>query len=130
MPLNVKNMLSEANAVVPRITPEEAVALEKDGALIVDVRDAAELEVSGKIAGALHVSRSLIEFQADPESPAHNPEFRPERTIILYCASGARSALAGKTLLDLGFTDVRNLGSFSAWVKAGGRIEKPAGGDS
>ncbi|MFZ5789246.1 MAG: rhodanese-like domain-containing protein [Pseudomonadota bacterium] len=125
MPRTVKDMLAEANAVVPRTTPAEAKALMAKGdVLVVDVRDAPELAASGKVAGALHVSRGMLEFKADPQSPYYDQAFRPDKTVLLYCASGGRSALAGKTLKDLGYTDVRNLGAFKDWEAAGGAVEK------
>ncbi|WP_343718352.1 rhodanese-like domain-containing protein [Inquilinus sp.] len=122
MTTSVKDLLADANAAVPRVTREEAVALMRAGALVVDVRDAPELK-SGRIAGAAHVSRGMLEFRADPDSPYHDPAFRRDRTVILYCASGGRSALAGKALLDLGYVDVRNLGAFKDWTEAGGAVE-------
>ena len=88
------------------------------------MRDAPELQTSGKVAGAKHVSRGMLEFKADPASPYHDPDFDPSRTVILYCASGGRSALAGKALKDLGYSDVRNLGSFKDWAEGGGAVEK------
>ena len=95
MPTSVKEMLAAANAAVPRIGREEAAALMADGkALVVDVRDAPELQAGGKVAGAKHVSRGMLEFRADPDSPYHDPDFARDRTVILYCASGGRSALA------------------------------------
>ena len=123
MPTSVKELLAVANAEVPRVDPETAKALLADGALVVDVRDAPELQASGKVAGAKHVSRGMLEFRADPASPYHDPDFDPNRTVVLYCASGGRSALAGKTLRDLGFRDVRNLGAFKEWAEAGGAVE-------
>lgn len=124
MPTTVKDMLAAANAAVPRIGREEAAALIADGkALVVDVRDAAELQAAGKVAGAKHVSRGMLEFRADLASPYHDPDFDPARTVIVYCASGGRSALAGKTLQDLGYRDVRNLGAFKEWVDNGGAVE-------
>ena len=66
----------------------------------------------------------MIEFRADPESPFHDPSFDRDRPVIVYCASGGRSALAGKVLLDLGFKDVRNLGGFKDWTEAGGEVER------
>ena len=126
MATSVKDMLAAANAAVPKVTYEEAKELIDSGnALVVDVRDAPEVAASGKVAGALHVSRGMLEFRADPESPFHHEEFAKDRTVILYCASGGRSALAGKALQDLGFTDVRNLGGFQGWAEAGGAIDKP-----
>ncbi len=125
MPTSVKEMLAAANAAVPKIDREQAAALIAKGeALVVDVRDAPELQTSGKVAGAKHVSRGMLEFKADPASPYHDPDFDPSRTVILYCASGGRSALAGKALKDLGYSDVRNLGSFKDWAEGGGAVEK------
>lgn len=125
MASSVKQMMEAANAVVPRISREEAQALIHKGALILDVRDAPEVEKSGKIEGAVHVSRGMLEFRADPESPYHDKKFELSRPVILYCASGGRSALAGRTLKDLGYQQVYNLGAFKDWAEAGGEIEKP-----
>ena len=125
MPTNVKQMMEAANAAVPRVTPDQArEMIAKGNTLVVDVRDAAEVANSGKVAGAVHVSRGMLEFRADPESPAHDKAFDKAKTVIVYCASGGRSALAGKTLQDMGYTDVRNLGQFKSWVDAGGETEK------
>jgi rhodanese-related sulfurtransferase len=110
--------------VVPSISPKEAVALVEKGALVVDVRDPPELQEGGKIKGALNVSRGMLEFRADPKSPYHNAAFEPGKTIILYCASGGRSALAGTALKELGYTDVHNLGAFKDWVESGGAVER------
>lgn len=124
MTTTVKEMLAAANAAVPRISAAEAKALASSpGTVLVDVRDAAEVQASGKAKGALHVSRGLLEFRADPESPMHDAAFDRAKTVIVYCASGGRSALAGKTLKDMGYTDVRNLGGFKDWVEAGGEVE-------
>lgn len=128
MPTSVKDMLAAANAAVPRINREEAADLMARGeALVVDVRDAPEVQASGKVPGAKHVSRGMLEFRADPDSPYHDPDFNRERTVILYCASGGRSALAGKALQDLGYRDVRNLGAFKDWAENGGEVERSQG---
>ena len=124
MAVTVKDLLAAANAAVPKVMPEEAKALIAKGALVVDVRDGTEV-ANGKVKGAVHAQRGLLEFKADPEAPSHDPAFRKDRTVIVYCASGGRSALAGKTLQDMGYTDVRNLGGFKGWVDAGGEVEKP-----
>jgi rhodanese-related sulfurtransferase len=85
MPISVKQMMEAANAAVPRITPTQArEMISKGNTLVVDVRDAPEVDKSGKIAGALHVSRGMLEFRADPESPYHNKNFTKDKTIILY----------------------------------------------
>lgn len=124
MAATVKDLLSAARAEVPAISPAEATELVKSAdALIVDVRDATEVKASGKVKGAVAVSRGLLEFRADPDAPTHNPEFRKDRPILLYCGSGGRAALAGKTLRDMGFSDVHNLGGFKDWVDSGGEVE-------
>lgn len=120
MPTSVKEMLAAANAAVPRIPPDEARALIGRGnVLIVDVRDPPEVQASGKLKGALAVSRGFLEFSADPESPMHNPEFQKHKTVLVYCASGGRSALGGKTLKDLGYAAVFNIGGFKELADAG-----------
>lgn len=125
MPTSVKEMLAAANAAVPRISPAEAKALMAKGdTLVVDVRDGTEVQASGKVKGAVHASRGLLEFKADPESPAHDKVFDRGKTVILYCGSGGRAALGGKALKELGYQDVRNLGGFQDWVQAGGEVEK------
>ena len=122
----IKELLAAANAAVPRITPAEAQRMiASGGAIVVDVRDAPEVEKSGKVAGALHVSRGMLEFRADPDSPYHDKHFSRERPVIVYCASGGRSALSGKALKDLGYAEVYNLGAFNDWVSNGGDIDRP-----
>jgi rhodanese-related sulfurtransferase len=126
MTTSVKQMLEAANAVVPKITAAEArEMIGKGNTLVVDVRDAPEVEKSGKAAGALHVSRGMLEFRADPDSPYHDKHFARDKTVILYCASGGRSALSGKTLKDLGYDKVYNVGAFKDWVEQGGEVDKP-----
>jgi len=125
MPTTVKQMLEAANAAVPRITPAQAGEMIAHGnTLVVDVRDAPELEQSGRVAGAINVSRGMLEFRADSESPYHDKNFRRDKTIIVYCGSGGRSALSGKVLKDMGYERVYNLGAFKDWADAGGPIEK------
>jgi len=98
MSTSVKQMLETANAAVPRVTPAQAQEMiAKGNTLVVDVRDATEVEKSGKVAGAVLVSRGMLEFRADPESPYHDKNFAKEKTLVVYCASGGRSALSGKT---------------------------------
>ncbi len=122
---SIMDQVAEAKAVVPDISPDEVKALAgREGVLIVDVRDDGEVAATGKVQGSLHVSRGMLEFRADETTPYHNEAFAKDKTIILYCASGGRSALGGKALLDLGYSDVRNLGAFPAWVESGGDVEK------
>jgi rhodanese-related sulfurtransferase len=120
MPSSVKEMLAEANAAVPRLDPGEVRnRMNRGDVLIVDVRDASELASGGKLKGAVHVSRGMLEFRADPESPYHNPAFQKDKTVLVYCASGGRSALSGKTLKDFGYRSVFNAGGFKELADAG-----------
>jgi rhodanese-related sulfurtransferase len=125
MTTSVKQLLDTANAAVPKITPAQARdMIAKGNTLLVDVRDASEVEKSGKVSGAVNVSRGMLEFRADPESPYHDKAFAKDKTVILYCASGGRSALSGKALKDLGYTEVYNLGAFKDWAESGGAVDK------
>jgi rhodanese-related sulfurtransferase len=126
VPSTVKDMLAAANAAVRRVKPSEVREMMSQGnALLVDVRDAPELAASGKIKGALHVSRGMLEFRADPESPSRSPAFQKDKTVILYCGSGGRAALSGKTLQELGYRSVYNAGSFTE-LSEGGLETEPA----
>lgn len=119
MATSVREMLEAANAVVPKITPDQARDMIKQGnTLLVDVRDAPEVAASGKIAGAVTVPRGMLEFRADPESPYHDKNFEKGKTVVLYCVSGGRAALAGKQLKEMGYEDVYNLGAFKDWTGA------------
>jgi len=125
MVTTVKQMLEAANAAVPKVTPAQAKELiAKGDALVVDVRDAPEVQASGKVAGAVHVSRGMLEFRADPGLPSHDKNFSKDKTVILYCGSGGRAALAGKLLKDLGYERVYNLGGYKEWADSGGAVEK------
>lgn len=117
-------MVKEANAAIETIGVDEAKALVgKDGVVFVDVRENAEV-AKGKIPGAVHVPRGILEFVADPASPMHNPALSPDKHLVVYCASGGRSALAGKTLKDMGVGRVTNmLGGMTAWREAGQDVE-------
>jgi len=125
MATSVKQMMEAANAAVSRVTPAQArEMIAKGNTLVVDVRDGTEVAATGKVAGAVHVSRGMLEFRADPESPYHDKNFAKDKTVILYCASGGRSALSGKVLKDMGYGQVFNLGAFKDWAESGGAIEK------
>ena len=120
MSVSVKDLLAAANEAIPRITVDEAARLIAEmNALVVDVRDTAEVAATDKIKGAVNVPRGMIEFRADAETAYHDPAFQKDRCIIVYCASGGRSALAGKTLKDMGYGQVHNLGAFKD-AKEGG----------
>ena len=126
MGTTVKDMLAAANEVVGRVSIDEAMDLiAVEDALLLDVRDAPEIETSGRISGAHHVPRGMLEFRADDATPYHDPEFRKDRPVIVYCASGGRSALSGKILKDMGYSRVYNLGSFKDCVAAGAGVDSP-----
>jgi rhodanese-related sulfurtransferase len=119
MPSTIREMLAEANAAVPRLNSAEVREMVgKEDVLVVDVRDAPELAAGGKLKGALHVPRGMLEFRADPESPAHDPAFQKDKTVLVYCGSGGRAALVGKTLKDFGYRSVFNAGGFKELADA------------
>ena len=119
-------LVAEANAAIDTLAVEEAKRLVgRDDVVFVDVREAAELAAQGKIPGAVHATRGLLEFYADPSSPAHKPELASGKRLVVYCASGGRSALAAKALQDMGIGNVANmLGGFTTWQQEGGTIER------
>ena len=125
MSLTVKQMLESANDAVPKNSPSQAKEMiTKGNTLVLDVREG-QVGKSGKIAGAVHVSRGMLEFRADPDSPYHDKSFTKDKAVILYCASGGRAALAGKVLKDMGYGHVYNIGGFKDWSDSSGAIEKP-----
>ena len=117
---SIMETVAAAKRDVPAISaPDAAKLLGRENVLFVDVRDPDEVARTGKIAGALNISRGMLEFRADETTPYHNAAFSRDKTLILYCASGGRSALAGKALRDMGYGDVRNLGAFKEWTEGG-----------
>jgi rhodanese-related sulfurtransferase len=120
-----RQLLDEANAEIEAVSPHDAAPLLDDGdTVFVDLRDPRELERDGKIPGAKHVTRGMLEFWIDPESPYHKPVFASGKTFLFYCASGWRSALATKTAQDMGLSPVKHIeGGFGAWKKAGLPVE-------
>ncbi|MEE4117879.1 MAG: rhodanese-like domain-containing protein [Paracoccaceae bacterium] len=125
MPAKVKDLVEAAHKVVPGIAPQEAQKMMEEGALLLDVRDSTELVATGTAVGAHHVPRGMLEFRADPDSPLHDHELRPDRPVVLYCAAGGRAALAGQTLKEMGYAQVYNLGGFKDWQAAGGPVTGP-----
>lgn len=115
-----KQMLAEANAVIESVSVQDLTYLMEDSeVLLVDVRELVERETDGAIPGSLHVPRGLLEFKADPDSPVYENDLDPEDRLILYCGTGGRSALAAKTLSDMGYQDVSSLaGGYAAWQAA------------
>jgi rhodanese-related sulfurtransferase len=120
-------MMTEANAVIETMAVRDALAAVDEGdVLFVDVRETVERNESGGVAGSVHAPRGFLEFMADPESPMHKPELMSGKLLVLYCASGGRSAFAAKTLIDMGYDPDRvchMAGGFSAWKEAGGPTE-------
>ena len=121
---SLEELLIEANDLVKRLSYDESVDLiSNTQAVIIDVREESEVYNLGLIKNAIHIPRGLIEFKLSPNSP-NNPVLIDDNTnILVYCAGGYRSALAAKSLLDLGFKNVYNLGGFQEWVESGGEIQ-------
>ena len=128
MKKTAKALVDEAMLQVTTYTPEQARALHgQPGVQFVDVRDVRELEREGVIPGAVHAPRGMLEFWVDPESPYHRDVFAQEKEYVLFCALGWRSALATKTLMDMGLARVAHVdGGFKAWKEAGGPVETKA----
>ncbi len=124
----VADLVAEARQQVENLTPAEVAAeLERGDAIVVDIREPEEIRQQGMIPGAIHAPRGMLEFYADPSTPYHRDDLDPERRTILYCAGGGRSALAARTLAELGYGNVAHLdGGFQAWTAEGRPIEPPA----
>ncbi len=121
---SAKDYLDAANSDVPRISSEDAVAKHAAGGVaFIDVRDSADIAKSGTIAGAMRVPRGFIEFAADPNTQFHKPFFQKDAELCLVCGAGGQAALAGKTLKEMGYTNVINVGGIGDWKEAGGPVE-------
>lgn len=120
-----QDYMEAANAVVPKMDAAAAIAKHAAGqGVFIDVRDSAAIAQSGTIAGVHRVPRGMIEFRADPAVEAmYDPIFAKDAEFFLICGAGGQAALAGKTLMDMGFTNVTNIGGFPAWKDAGGPTE-------
>ncbi|APH72360.1 rhodanese-like domain-containing protein [Aquibium oceanicum] len=118
---SLQAMLDDANAEVEAWSPQTASErLRREDTLLVDLRDPRELEREGKIAGAFHCPRGMLEFWIDPDSPYHKDVFSSDKQFVFFCAGGLRSALAAKTAQDLGLERVSHIeGGFGAWKEAG-----------
>lgn len=122
---SAKDYLDEANTQVPRVPVDEAVQKHAEGeALFIDVRDSGAIAKTGTIAGAQRVPRGFIEFAADESTPYHNSALKKDAEIYLVCGAGGQAALAGKTLKEMGFTRVYNIGGIGDWKDAGGPMEE------
>lgn len=120
----VKTLVDDAKHVITSISVDDAIARHADAKdVFIDIRDIRELQREGTIPGSFHAPRGMLEFWADPQSPYHKSVFATDKTIILFCASSWRSALAAKTLQDMGMANIIEMnGGFTAWRKAGGAI--------
>ena len=120
MAKTVKDFVMQATATTPSLDPAQAKEkLQGDNTLLLDVRDPSELPEKGKLKGSVNVSRGMLEFSADPATPYYNDELRPDRTVLVHCASGKRALLAARTLREMGFDDTYAIGGLEDLVKAG-----------
>ena len=123
----VKQMVADANKQVEEISITDARDLiGRDDVLFIDIRDIREVAKTGRVSGARHVPRGMLEMWIDPNTPYHREFFAEDRKFIFYCAGAWRSALAAKTAHDMGLTPVAHLeGGINAWIEAGGPIDLP-----
>jgi rhodanese-related sulfurtransferase len=134
MPQNItvgyKALCEAAEREIETVPVEEAVKLaNRDDTVLVDIRDIRELQREGKVPGAFHCPRGMLEFWIDPESPYHKPVFADDKKFVFFCAGGLRSALAAQTAQRMGHSPVAHIrGGFGAWKKAGGPVEMPDAG--
>jgi rhodanese-related sulfurtransferase len=120
-----KTLLDEANAKIRTLSVAEALAMQgRDDVVFVDLRDPRELEREGRMPGAVHCPRGMLEFWIDPESPYHKPAFAQDKTYVFFCAAGWRSALSAATAHDMGLKPVAHVeGGFTAWKYSGGPVD-------
>ncbi len=119
-----RSELEEANKIVPRINILEGIEKHKRGtSVFIDVRDGLEVRQTGTIKGAIHIPRGFIEFAADSQTEFHNKALHKDADIVLVCGAGGMAALTGKTLVEMGYKKVSNVGGFSGWKDAGGPVE-------
>ncbi len=126
--VGVATLVDAARREIKEYSPREAIALaQRPDVLLVDIRDPRELSREGKIPGALHAPRGMLEFWVDPDSKYFKPVFGEDKTFVFFCAGGLRSALAAKSMQDMGLQPVAHIiGGFEAWREAGGPVEAPA----
>ena len=127
MGLSASQMVASAKAVIELVSPDAVATELQDGtATLIDVREEREIAATGRIPGAHHAPRGMLEFYADPTSPYHREAFDPDARVILYCASSGRSALAADMLRQLGYANVAHLeGGIKAWAEAGKPVARP-----
>ena len=123
MPVNqpVSEMIAAARLLINQVSVHEAAELQRlDAAILIDLRDVRELQKMGIVPRAFHAPRGMLEFWADPDSPYHKPVFQTDKRLVLFCASGMRSALAVRTLQDMGMENVLDMeGGFTEWRMQG-----------
>jgi rhodanese-related sulfurtransferase len=123
--VHVADLVAEAEREIETLAPEEAIALVgRDDVVLVDIRDIRELDREGRVPGAFHCPRGMLEFWIDPASPYHKPVFAQDKRFVFFCAAGARSALATQAAKRMGLRPVAHVaGGFGAWKKSGGPVE-------
>jgi rhodanese-related sulfurtransferase len=124
--VSVKSLVEAAEKEIENLAVEQAIGLHgRDDVALVDIRDIRELQRDGKVPGAFHCPRGMLEFWIDPESPYHKPFFAQDKKYVFFCAGGLRSALAAHTAHRMGLKPVAHIrGGFGAWKKAGGPVEE------
>jgi rhodanese-related sulfurtransferase len=131
MPQNIttgyRALVDAANSEVETLPTDEAIKLVgSDSVVLVDIRDIRELAREGRVPGAVHCPRGMLEFWIDPQSPYHKPMFAQDKKFVFFCAGGLRSALAAQTAQRMGLKPVAHIkGGFGAWKQAGGPIDPP-----
>ena len=125
--LHVDALVAAAEREIATLSAADAIALHgRDDVTFVDIRDPRELARDGKVPGALHCPRGMLEFWIDPQSPYHKPAFAADKRFVFFCAGGLRSALATQTAQRMGLAPVAHVaGGFGAWKAAGGPVEAP-----
>ena len=119
-----QDYLNEANKIVPKISVPDGIGKHgDDNTLFIDVRETIEINKTGTIAGAIRIPRGLLEFIADENTAFHNKALDKKKEIILVCGAGGQAALSGKTLKEMGYDNVHNVGGFQDWVDANGPVE-------
>ena len=125
--VGIRQLVENAEREIETLPTADALALHgRDEVVLVDIRDIRELQRDGKVPGAVHVPRGMLEFWIDPESPYHKPVFAQDKKYVFFCAGGLRSALAAQIAQMMGLQPVAHIkGGFGAWKKAGGPVEMP-----
>lgn len=125
--VGVQAMLDAAEREIETLSTSDAIALHgRDDVVLVDIRDVRELHRDGRVPGAFHAPRGMLEFWIDPASSYHKPIFAQDKKYVFFCAGGLRSALAAQTAQNMGLNPVAHIrGGFGEWKKAGGPVEMP-----